>query len=681
MRTLRIGPRSFLLISVAVLTLQTCDDARPVVPLAEELATAFCTHQLSCCSPYELSLVTSDRYTTESECLPYATLAAREQLGAIEGALAQGRITVDPAALDECVKAIAGAACNVSGNVQLGAYVPTNVSSVPDLGTALKYCPNLFVGHVANNQACNLTQECVAGSRCVGGPPPPPIYNGGYGGQTMPVQLLPSPGLCIPYQKDGDRCNDSSDCEPNHSCRAPDFVCGPPNKEGDPCTTNFDPLTGIVTSGCSPELGLFCDDQSTFTCRHYPRAGDPCNFNRPPLCDPDPALALSCEQRFSGTCKPSGTAGEACGAIAIPPCRDDLACHPTQADGIGTCGAIPGLGEKCFDRCASPALCAAGVCTMPGTKRAGEPCTFNGECASLSCSGFQSGHYVCSTNGVQPRCVGAAVTVGNISGFGGMGGFGGTSGFAGSIGSGFAGSFVSGRGGAPIGGSTGMIGIGGSGNIGAGGFGGAGGRGGPPLGCQFSDFPPGDPLIADFNGPDGMPVIPIGGTFTYAAPSGSGSPELTFTNGALHFRATTMGMATAQYWGVGIFFNGNFLGTDCVDATIHTGVQFDISGTVAGTGCTAQYSTTDSAHTDNTNDPAKGSGPPGSYSPQLSLAITPATTTMQIPFTGTGAPTGGSPLVGIDKSRLTGVQWQFTTETGLDNSCEVDVTIDNVRFF
>ena len=35
----------------------------------------------------------------------------------------------------------------------------------------------------------------------------------------------------------------------------------------------------------------------------------------------------------------------------------------------------------------------------------------------------------------------------------------------------------------------------------------------------------------------------------------------------------------------------------------------------------------------------------------------------------------------IDKSKLTGVQWQFTTAMGTDNHCTVDITIDNVMFF
>jgi hypothetical protein len=57
------------------------------------------------------------------------------------------------------------------------------------------------------------------------------------------------------------------------------------------------------------------------------------------------------------------------------------------------------------------------------------------------------------------------------------------------------------------------------------------------------------------------------------------------------------------------------------------------------------------------------------------------TTTVRMPFSGVGAPTGGDPAIGIDKARLTSVQWQFTVAAGAANSCSVDVTIDNVRFF
>jgi hypothetical protein len=148
----------------------------------------------------------------------------------------------------------------------------------------------------------------------------------------------------------------------------------------------------------------------------------------------------------------------------------------------------------------------------------------------------------------------------------------------------------------------------------------------------------------------------------------------------LHVTANITGTASPQYAGVVITMNGNAAGTDCVDATAFTGIQFDIAGTIAGTGCTAQYATQDSAHADSTAD-ARGAGPAGSYQPQAALTVTASVQTVRIPFVGAGSPTAGSPAVALDKSRLLGVLWQFTTAGGAANNCSVDVTIDNLKFY
>ena len=176
-----------------------------------------------------------------------------------------------------------------------------------------------------------------------------------------------------------------------------------------------------------------------------------------------------------------------------------------------------------------------------------------------------------------------------------------------------------------------------------------------------------------------MPVIAIGGTFSYGYPAGSG-PRYTVVNGAWHITATTVAMASPQYWVVGIYFNGNAAGTDCIDATAFTGVKFDIAGSITGTGCSAQYATADSAHLDNAMDP-KGTGDATNYAPQAALNVVATAQTIMMPFNGAAGPSGGSPAVGVDKSKLTGVQWQFTTAAGGTSNCLVDITIDNVQFY
>jgi hypothetical protein len=227
------------------------------------------------------------------------------------------------------------------------------------------------------------------------------------------------------------------------------------------------------------------------------------------------------------------------------------------------------------------------------------------------------------------------------------------------------------------GGTAGNSGTGGT-TGGGGNSGGSGGGGGSTgtLGCQVSDPPMGAPTIADFASLDGgAPVLPIGGTFAYPM---TGGPMATVTAGAWHITDTTTAMTAAQYRGVGIYFNGNAAGTNCVDGTAYTGVQFDISGSVGGTGCTAQYSTNDSAHSNNATDP-KGAGDATVYAPQAALTVTSTVTQVKMPFTGTGAPSGGNPALDIDKAKLTGVQWQFTTAA--NGTCMVDITIDNVSFY
>jgi hypothetical protein len=225
-------------------------------------------------------------------------------------------------------------------------------------------------------------------------------------------------------------------------------------------------------------------------------------------------------------------------------------------------------------------------------------------------------------------------------------------------------------------GTTGTAGTtGAAGTTGTAGTTGAGGSS-SGLGCQTSDVAPGDPLIADFSMADGGAAsLAIGGTFTYGP-----GPTAMVVGGAWNVTATSTGMTAAQYWGAGIYFNGNSAGTDCVNGAAHTGIQFDISGSVSGTGCTVQFSINDSEHSNNASDP-KGAGDSTSYAPQLAIPvanITSTPTTMMVAFT---QPTGGSPASAVDPTKLTGVQWQFTTAAGTTNSCMVDITIDNVKFY
>jgi hypothetical protein len=236
------------------------------------------------------------------------------------------------------------------------------------------------------------------------------------------------------------------------------------------------------------------------------------------------------------------------------------------------------------------------------------------------------------------------------------------------------------------GGSTGKGGSAGS-TTGAGGSGtGTGGAAGATLGCAMSDPPP-SATIADFSGADGGINTGglMGGISVFGSPM---SPTFSTATGALKVMLNATPGAMASYPGIVVYLNGNAAGTDCVDAHTYTGVQYDLSGSV--TGCQVVYSTNDSEHGDSTTDPKKSSGPAGAYPLQLTLTtaqITTAVQTIKVPFTGTGAPTGGNPsTVAFDPSKVTGVQFQFpvlaaTAGDGGSANCVVNLTIDNIAFY
>jgi hypothetical protein len=234
--------------------------------------------------------------------------------------------------------------------------------------------------------------------------------------------------------------------------------------------------------------------------------------------------------------------------------------------------------------------------------------------------------------------------------------------------------------------STGGTGTGGKGG-GSAGSGGSSGQGGSTgdaaatLGCPASDPPP-SATIADFMGADGGLGLEImGGISTFG---GMVAPTYTTTGGTLNIMENATPGTAAAYPGLVIYFNGNTAGTDCIDAHSYMGVKFDIKGTLMN--CTMQYSNNDAAHGDSTQTGnTKASGPAGSYPPQIGVTPTAANQTLMIPFTGSNAPTGGSPMSAVDPTKITGIQWQFTVPAAGGDAgsaaCMANLTIDNIAFY
>jgi hypothetical protein len=166
---------------------------------------------------------------------------------------------------------------------------------------------------------------------------------------------------------------------------------------------------------------------------------------------------------------------------------------------------------------------------------------------------------------------------------------------------------------------------------------------------------------------------------------GTVKPTATFTGGTLTITEMGAQGMMPTYNGAVVYFAGNAAGTDCLDASMYTGVQFSIAGTV-NANCTIQFSINDSEHEDSTVMPVqdpKAAGPMGAYAPQLAIAaasLTSTPTMMKVPFTGAGAPSGGLPMTAIDPKKLTGVQWQITIPMGTA-MCSASLQISNLSFY
>ena len=196
---------------------------------------------------------------------------------------------------------------------------------------------------------------------------------------------------------------------------------------------------------------------------------------------------------------------------------------------------------------------------------------------------------------------------------------------------------------------------------------------GASMGCAMGDPPPGATILTAGDG--GLSVI--GGVTAYG---GTAEPTVaTNASGALIVTENGAASATApEYVGAVLYFSGNTAGTDCIDASTYTGVEFTISGSLAG--CTIQFSINDSEHTAMSATDPKAGGAAGSYAPQLGVTVTTTPTMLQVPFTGASAPTGGMPAMAIDPTKLEAIQWQFTIAAGAE-TCASTLTIDDIAFY
>jgi hypothetical protein len=191
------------------------------------------------------------------------------------------------------------------------------------------------------------------------------------------------------------------------------------------------------------------------------------------------------------------------------------------------------------------------------------------------------------------------------------------------------------------------------------------------VGCAMSDAPPSAEILTSGN--DGGLSLD-GGFTTYG---GTAAPtETTDSTGTLTLTENAAATAAPQYVGGVIYISGNSTGTDCVNASTYTGVEFTVSGTVSAA-CTISFSINDSEHTAVSATDPKASGAAGSYSGAVPVVPTATATQQKVPFTSI---TGGMPATALDPTKLEAIQWQYTIPAG-SGTCTSTLTITDVSFY
>jgi hypothetical protein len=101
------------------------------------------------------------------------------------------------------------------------------------------------------------------------------------------------------------------------------------------------------------------------------------------------------------------------------------------------------------------------------------------------------------------------------------------------------------------------------------------------------------------------------------------------------------------YDGFGLYYASS----ECIDASAYTGIEFDVSGDLAG--CTLQLGIVYSGDQSPTNDPRGTCSAATCYGPSATVA---SSGTVEVPFS---ALTGGMPISQLDPKDIIGVQWQL----------------------
>jgi Dickkopf-like protein len=336
------------------------DNSAGIDSFIEDIATQQCAWEFRCCTDAEIKAQDGRKYGTQDACVPYRKLALQDELFMSMLAARQSRLRLDHDKAKVCLDAMMAQACNPKPNQ------PTPMPSMESM-TA---CNEVFVGTTRVAEPCQFAMECEKGAHCV--------FN----------KATPGAGVCVPYQKEGDICNATADCDPsvtNLYCAPQDFKCHIRARLGEKCAYTLDtagkPTLPLLIE-CDTAIGnAYCDPVSS-TCKQLPAAGEACLSPPPPgvttSCDPDPKLHLTCRTTSgssTGVCMGLAKNGEDCTSIS---CDAGLYCD-TSSGSSRLCRPLPTLGQSCATagQCALPYFCNFGkspaTCDQPA--QLGQPCS------------------------------------------------------------------------------------------------------------------------------------------------------------------------------------------------------------------------------------------------------------------------------------------------------------------
>jgi hypothetical protein len=450
---MRIG-----LVRVAALVIATtaaCDDTT-ASGTVDDLADVVCGLTFDCCDrgevdfflgPFVSAENCAERLRRQADLDTAALIAAPFEgaavpvpnVGVLQKAIDDGRVKIDPGALDACLEFLSGLTCNqlIDEPEPEGCQVP---EPEEDPACDLR---EIVIGQVGAGDTCTspgASFECKSGLAC------------------RAVDSLGIDGVCVEPGDVGDFCFDSGECGEDLYCSLLDGTCQLPRQAGETCLVadgggvliacdaglSCDPITDICVAQCSRGAScssdLQCDEEAGLRCVvgrcDSPRAvGLPCQISDHCAdglrCGVNPATGSDlvclellaegascstaapedCATGFCSpvtlTCAPSADPGDLCPTLSQDECAGgycdvtprSIACAGDAqcANSSGTCDLVSGVCEAfCIALQPDGAMCVNGFECVSGTcvegfcrttpLPDGQPCNFSAECESGFCN-------------------------------------------------------------------------------------------------------------------------------------------------------------------------------------------------------------------------------------------------------------------------------------------------------